>query len=275
MNHTIAGAVLAATLSASPALAQSTSGTWNDLPDRFQLDVGYFRIEANTLLRYQGLSGTGGEIDFENDLGVSPNADTFWIDGTWRVGRRHQVKLAFTRLSRDRPGYTLQRNFTWGGQQYTAGLTANTETGANIWGGYYRFAAVRKDRFEIGPAIGIGHLKITAGIQATGTGTGGRTLDQSASTGNITGAVGGYASGWPARRLSLTGDFLYIKVNPGNSEASVTDWRLGANYYFFRTAGLGVQYKYGRYKYDRGILTAELGGEVTYEGLQAFVTFRF
>ena len=87
--------------------------------------------------------------------------------------------------------------------------------------------------------------------------------------------MGAYASARPAKRLVLPTDFLYIKVSPGESEASVTDWRVGANYYFFRNAGLGAQYKYNKYRYDRGILSTELGGEVTYDGLQVFLTFLF
>jgi hypothetical protein len=64
-------------------------------------------------------------------------------------------------------------------------------------------------------------------------------------------------------------------VTPGNTDASVTDWRVGADYYFFRHAGLGVQYKYNKYTYDRGILVSKLGGEVTYKGFQVFLSFLF
>ena len=64
-------------------------------------------------------------------------------------------------------------------------------------------------------------------------------------------------------------------MTPGSSEASVTDWRLGADYYFFRNAGLGVQYKYDRYSYDHGILVSKLGGEITYKGFQVFLSFLF
>jgi len=64
-------------------------------------------------------------------------------------------------------------------------------------------------------------------------------------------------------------------VTPGNSEASVTDWRIGADYYFFRNAGVGVQYKYDRYSYDQGILVSKLGGEITYKGVQVFLSFLF
>ena len=266
---------LAASLCGPAAFGQSAENTWNGLPDRFQVDTGYFRLSADTVLRFNGSAGSG-DVDFEKDLGVDQDVDTFWANGRWRVGRRHQLELAFTRLSRDRDDFSLQRDFTWGGETYSAGLQASTTTGTDILGGYYRFAAYRSDRFEIGPTVGIGYLWLDARVRATGT-VGGvsRSLDESANTGSITGAVGGYASAWLAERLVARADFLYIKVSPGDSEASVSDWRIGADYYFLRNAGLGVQYKYNRYSYDRGVLVSELGGEITYQGFQAFVSFLF
>jgi hypothetical protein len=277
--RTVIGGVLAAALAAAPAFAQS-SGTWNDLPDRFQIDTGYFRMSANTVLRYNGPRGGSGEVDFEEDLGLDPTVDTFWVDGRWRVGRRHQLQLGFTQSNRTTQDYTLERDFTWGGQVYNAGLSATTSGNAKILGGYYRFAIVRNDRVEIGPTIGVGYLWLDARIRATGTvttpgGTETRSLDESASTGSITGAVGGYVEVWPAKRFVLRGDFLYVKVTPENSEASVTDWRVAADWYFARNVGLGVQYKYNNYSYDRGILVSELGGELGYKGFQVFATFRF
>jgi hypothetical protein len=266
------GGVLAASLLTSPAFAESPSGTWNGLSDRFQIDTGYFRLNSDTRLRYNG----SANVDFERDLGVDENVDTFWVDGTWRVGRRHQLKLGYTRLSRERAGFTLEREFTWGGETYEAGLSADTSTGSDILGGYYRFAIVRNDRFEIGPTVGVGYIWLDARVEATGTvGGASRTLDESASTGSVTGAVGAYASGWLTKRLVARGDVLYIKVSPGDSEASVIDWRIGADYYFFENAGLGVQYKYNKYTYDRGILVTKLGGEITYQGFQVFLSFLF
>jgi hypothetical protein len=271
----VLGGVLAAALMVSPAFSESSSGTWNGLPDRFQIDTGYFRLTADTRLRYNGAPGSG-DINFENDLGVDENVDTFWIDGTWRVGRRHQVKLSYTQLSRDRAGFSLERDFTWGGESYEAGLSASTRTGSDILGAYYRFALVRNDRFEIGPTVGVGYLWLDARVQATGTIAGAsRTLDRSARTGSVTGAVGGYANGWLTKRLVTHADFLYIKVTPGETDASVTDWRVGADYYFLRNAGLGVQYKYNKYTYDRGVLVSKLGGEITYQGFQVFLSFLF
>jgi hypothetical protein len=279
--RSVVGAAVGAVLLAAPLWAQSPTEEWNGLPDRFQIDTGYFRIDSRAVLRFQGGSGTSGQVDFENDLGVDPNANTFWVDASWRLGRRHQIKLAYTKYDREGAGRTLTRDFVWGGQTFNAGLVANSVTGSDILGGYYRFALVRTPQFEIGPAIGVGHLWLSAGIRATGTVTGpggeeeDRTLDRSGTTGSITGAVGGYATAWPAKRLQLVGDFLYIKANLGETEASVTDWRVGANVYPFRNAGLGVQYKFNKYTLDREILSSSLGGEIEFEGFQAFLSFKF
>jgi hypothetical protein len=279
LTRSILGGVLAAALLVTPVFAQSPSGAWNDVPDRFQIDTGYFHLSADTVLRFNATPGSG-DVSLEKDLGLGKDVNTFWLDATWRVGRRHQLKVGFTRLSRDRSNYTLGRDFTWGGQTYNAGLSANPSTGADILGGYYQFAAYRNDRFEIGPAVGIGYLWLNARIQASGTitgpgGTESRNLDESASIGSITGAVGGYTNAWLMKRLVARADFLYFKVSPGNTTASITDWRLGADYWFFRNAGVGVQYKYDKYSYDQGILVSKLGGALTYKGFQVFVTFRF
>jgi hypothetical protein len=108
----VLGGVLAASLLVSPAFAQSSSSAWNGLSDRFQIDTGYFRISAHTVLRYNGAQGSG-DIDFENDLGVGENADTFWLDATWRVGMRHKLKLAYTKL--DPSGATTRCSATSAG----------------------------------------------------------------------------------------------------------------------------------------------------------------
>ncbi len=274
----LCGAALMALL-AVPACAESPAATGSDLPDRFQIDAGGFRIAADTNLTYN-LGGQAGRVDFENELDVPANATTFWLDATWRVGRRHQLKLGFTRSSRQGNGVELQRDITWGGQVFNAGLTATGETKADILAGYYRFALLRRDRFEIGPAVGFGYLWMSASIRATGTvagapGAASGTIERSGTTGSVTGDLGAYFNGWLSRRLVARGDLLYVLVKPGNSEASVTDGRLGLYWYPWRNVGFGAQYKYYKYRYDRGIASASLGGSLRFHGAQGYVSFLF
>ena len=79
MTRNIPGALLAAVFLASPALAQS-SETWNGLPDRFQIDTGYYRMDAATILRLNGSGIGGSDIDFERDLGVGPEVAQSWTE---------------------------------------------------------------------------------------------------------------------------------------------------------------------------------------------------
>jgi len=128
--------------------------------------------------------------------------------------------------------------------------------------------------FEKDLGLDIGYLWLNAEIRATGTiGDASRSLDHSKDTGSITGALGGYTNGWITKRLVARADFLYIKVSPGDRKASNTDWRLGADYYFFPNAGLGVQCKYNEYTYDGN--SDQLGGEVVYKGFPVFLSFLF
>ena len=266
---------------AAAALPASAAATRNALPDRFQVDTGWFRIDSNTVLWLQNGAGIRSEVNFEDDLGLSPHASTFWVDATWRPGRRHQLKLSFTKLSRESQSKVLSRSFTWNDKEFSAGLSATGSAGTNITSGYYRFSLVRNDRFEIGPAIGVGYLTLTAGISAEGTlvvpgfAPQAVRLDESGSYGHITGDIGAFVNVWASRNAVVRGDFLYIVVKPGETRASVTDSRVAFDYYPWTHVGLGAQYKYNKYSYDQGIRTASLGGNLTYKGAQVYLSFLF
>jgi hypothetical protein len=286
MLKTLAAAVLTVLVSV-PALAQAPppsgggTGTWNGLPDRFQVDTGFFRINADTNLRASGGVVPATDVSFEDDLGLSPNASTFWVDATWRLGRRHQLKFGYTKLSRDSQSLILGRAFNWDDKVYAAGLSASASLSNSITSAYYRFALIKSDRLEIGPAVGFGYLTIAAGIRATGTvavaggGTRSVTLDQSKSVGQMTGDVGAFFNGWLSKKVVVRGDFLYVKVTSGKTTAAVTDGRLALDAYPSKHLGFGVQYKYNKFNVDRGILDAKVGGSLTFQGPQIYASFLF
>jgi hypothetical protein len=91
--NTLGGGVLTVGVLVSPALAQSPSA-WNGLSERFGIDTGNFGLNAHNVLSFNG-----DNVDFERDLGLEESVDTFWVDATWRVGRRHQLKLSYTRFA--------------------------------------------------------------------------------------------------------------------------------------------------------------------------------
>jgi len=272
-------AALAATavLLAGPALAQPA--TFSDVPDHYRLEAGGFHIGSDTELTLNTTGGSRPPVNFES-LNVPDSATRFYVEGFWRVGRRHQVSLSWYKNGRDGDPTTVQRDFTWGDRVITAGSTATGHVSSSYLSGVYRFAAYKNDRFEVGPSVGIGHLSLTAGISGTASvsgvsGSASGPFDISRDTGQITGDVGGYFYWWPIRRLLVRGDMRYIIVKPENSEAAVTDGRGALIYHPWRNFGAGLQYNYTKFRYDRDILSTELGGKLRYSGVQVVLSAAF
>jgi opacity protein-like surface antigen len=289
--RTLAIALFGFTAVTMPALAQAptaapppqpaTKQSWNGLPDRFQIDAGYFRVEMATGLRLEGTVGPANEVSFEKDLGVSDTADTYWLDATIRMSRRNSFKISYISVTREGQPQSLTRDFTWDDKTYSAGLTASGTIGMDVISSYFRFAITKRDRFEAGIATGLGYLQLRAGIKAQGslTGPGGEVekvnLDDSGKLGVPTGDIGGYFTAWLTKRVVMRGDFLYFLIRPQDAEASVTDWRVGVDYYPLRNVGVGVQYKYNEFRYQQGIEQGNLGGTVSFQGLQVYGSFLF
>jgi hypothetical protein len=274
----VVGWAAVALLLAAPATPQSSAG-YSDVPDRFRVEAGGFRVGSDTELTFSSAGVLRPPVNFEG-LDLPENSTRFYIEGFWRPWRRHQFSLSWFRHDREGDPTTVQRELTWGDRVVTVGTTVRGRVDSNYFSGVYRFAAYKNDRFEIGPALGLGHLSIDAGISgdATATGTGGaasRPFDISKDLGQITGDLGGYFYWWPARRLLVRGDLRYIIVTPENSEASVTDGRVSAVYHPWRKVGLGLQYTYTKFRYDRDILSTELGGRLRYSGGQVVLSASF
>jgi hypothetical protein len=268
------GVAAAAFVSASSALAQLAD--YSDVPDRFRIEAGGFRIGAETELSFNTTGGIRPPVDFEA-LNVPDSTTRFYIEGFWRPWRRHQFSLSWYRNKRDGDPTTVQRDIVWGDRVITAGATVTGRVSSSYLSGVYRFAAYKNDRFEIGPAVGLGHLSIEAGIegQLSASGSAGsvsQPFDVSRDLGQVTGDLGAYFYWWAARRLQVRGDLRYIIVKPENSEASITDGRGAIVYHVTRNVGVGFQYTYTKFRYDRDILSTELGGRLRYRGGQVVVS---
>jgi hypothetical protein len=273
----IGGLAAVMLLLATSSFAQPAE--YSDVPDRFRLEVGGFRIGADTELTFNTTGGVRPPVDFES-LDVPDSTTRFYVEGFWRPWRRHQFSLSWYRNARESSTNTVDREFTWGDLVVTAGASATGHVSTSYFSGVYRFAVYKNDRFEIGPALGIGYLSIEAGIGGhvsvtTPLGTVSIPFDVSKSLGQPTGDLGGYLYWWPLRRLLVRGDFRYIIVKPENSEASIADGRAAVVYHPWRNIGIGLQYYYTKFRYDRDIFSSELGGALRYSGGQVVLSGAF
>jgi len=263
---------------AGPPAAQPLPAA-SDVPDTFRLEVGGFRLGSDTQLTLNTTGGSRPPVDFES-LDVPETATRFYVEGFWRPWRRHQFSLSFYRVNRDGDPTTLQREIVWGDRVLTAGTTARARVASSYWSGVYRFAAYKNDRVEVGPAVGLGLLSLEAGIagEITAAGAAGsesERFDVSRSRNQPTGDLGAYVYWWPLPRLLVRGDMRYIFVSPGDSEASITDGRAAVLYHPLRNLGVGLQYTYTKFRYERDVLSTDLGGHLRYSGGQLVVSAAF
>jgi hypothetical protein len=257
---------------AAPAYSQSSA---TDVADRFYLEVGGFSLAADSNLRLSSARLGGTEIDFETELDLPERATVAFLDAYWRVGRRHMVHADFVAVGREGGGRTLNREIEWGGQVYPVGVRLQGRVDSDYLSGTYRFAAYRNDSFEIGPSLGFGYVWVKAGINVTVGGGEIGLVDREQTTGSVTGNLGVYSRWWPTRRLLFRSDIRYIKVKPENSEAELLDFSAGLTYYPWQKVGFGAHYSYDKLRYDRDILSSELGGSYRYSGVQILASFAF
>jgi len=259
-------------LPVSPARAQSANAT--DVPDRFQFEAGGFNMFVSTNMVFNSLTLGGTTVNFEKDLNLPDTAQRGFVEGYWRLARRHQLSISYSRLNRTGSGVSLSHDINWGGNVFPAGATAMGTLDSSFFSGTYRFAVYRNSSFEVGPAVGFGYLKLTAGINATFSvgGPQGKnvstTLNPETNETTPTGDIGGYANWWLAKRWYARGDLRYIIVKPENTTASITEGRGSVTWYPWTHFGIGGQYEYTKFRFDRTLLSASLGGNYRYDGVQ-------
>lgn len=265
---------LVVVLPGAEALAQETD---TDVPQTFWLELGGFRVSSNTDLVLNG-SNPGDDVNFERDLKLPNDTTQGYLEFFWRPWNRHQFSANWTRVQRDGGTVTLERDVEWGDVTFPLGVEIAGTNDTDFLSAAYRWSLYKSDKFEIGPAIGIGYIwidaSLTGRVRVGDIDLGGpQTVAGSASS--ITGDVGAFFYWWPGQRWMVRGDFRYIAVGLDDADAAIGEGRASVTWYPWRRVGIGAQYAYTSLEYKRGVALTELGGKIQYDGLQIMVSLAF
>ena len=264
---------LAVSLPAGQALAQETD---TDVSQTLWFEIGGFRVASSTNFRLSG-SQPGDDVDLERDLNLPNSTTQAYLEAFWRLGRRHQVSVNWTRVKRNGERAAIQEDIEWGDVVFPVGIETSGTNDSDFISGAYRFSLFKNEKFEIGPAIGIGHVwidaSLTGRVQIGEELSGERTVTGTASS--ITGDIGGFFYWWPSRRWMARGDLRYIAVGLDNADAAIAEGRASITWYPWRQDGIGAQYAYTKLEYTRDFVVTELGGALQYDGLQVLVSVAF
>ena len=267
------------------ALAQEESPETEEAPSRylypsFQMGAGAFASFFNTDVRLDSDGfGSGTPINLEDDLGFDTQRFDFRAGGYVRLGGRHRIDFGYFGFSR-RSDALLTDEIRFGGGLFAADTEVTSTFATHFIGAGYRYSFLAEPKVEVAASVGVSALFLEAGMDAGVTSVFSIPLPPSARVPVVRKTsvyplpkLGLDVAYEPVSRLILRGRAAGI-YSPGIAgvTASVADWSVSTEYYFFRNVGLGVGYNWSNLRVeDYGSLPLDV--RYRYSGLLLYGVF--
>lgn len=237
---TTAACVLALVIAGRTAYAQ-------DKPESLVIRGGGLVADFGSNLRLDASSGQGTDVNFENDLGFTNWRTSWFVDGQWRISRRHRLFASFVDVRRDAAKANISRPITIGGTTYQIGSNLQAFIDTSYLQFDYGFALVSNPHTDIVATIGISSVKVHTGAGLQLSTTGGsisRSLTSDAEDRSIFPVPGVQFSFRPGK-VAITGYTRFIKATLEGVTESSWDGRLGIEVPVGH-AGFGAGYYWNR-----------------------------
>ena len=238
--------------------------------ERASILLGTFLTDRDTSARLDSNSGSGSDVDLEDDLGLEGSTNVARLGGYWWLNDRHRFDGSYFDLSRN-ASKRLEKTIDFGDETYTISTVVNVNSDLTVVKADYTFAMLSRDR---------GYLGITGGLYVSQT-----TLELSVANSStseeqdvtaplpVIGLRGDYAIN---DRFTLRGAVQIFDYSADNVDGRLTDFYVGADY------GIGDHWAVGlawnevsmnlSAETDRGLEGALDWG---YDGLMVYAKFDF
>ncbi len=248
---------------------------------RFEAIVGGQVADFQTDVKLDATATVAGTpVNFEGDVGFNENAGTAWAGALWRISRRNQVEVDWTRAQRTVVQRELQRDIRFGGETFGAGVDVNASLDSWIIGGAYRFAIVSTPVVELGPLLGVMAVNLSTGMELSGfvPGLEDDTSEDVERDATVTAPAvlpGAFVSLRAHPRLKIRARGGYISADFGNIDGQIFMAQTGADFRISRWFGVGGSYSYNRLSV--AVDESEFRGEIryTFSGPQIYAIFTF
>ncbi len=239
--RTLAGALSGLCLAFWPAFSAAAAEAGSDnLPWKtweFALG-GYLTTHDSTLRVDSDSTGSGTEIDLEDDLGFNKSLETVRFDATWRFRPRHRADFSYYHLSRD-AFRTLDRTIKIGNTIFPINTTVASELDMTVYKASYSYSVIQNARFDVGLAAGLHILDLEESITAEGVG------NSESSTLLAPLPVLGLRGDWAMTpRVFLKANVDVFAVSVEGTRGRLTDALVAVEYDAFKHFGVGLGYNY-------------------------------
>jgi len=163
------------------ALAASCcASAWggNSIEDTHIFRIGAYEQDIDVMGGVTREGEQGVDLDFDRVLGLEDSSTTFFFSYQWRFGEKWSLQALYSDMSSD-GSKVATRDFTWNGQDYTAGLELDTDFNLDTYLVAVNYSFVRNERVEFGVGFGLHAFDIETDIDVKAsidnvTDTGGR-----------------------------------------------------------------------------------------------------
>ena len=208
----------------------------NQNSERASIMLGAFVTDRQSSTRLDSDSGSGTEIDMEDDLGLESSTSVARLGGYVWLGERHRLDGAVFDLSRS-ASFPIQETIDFGDETFAINTVVESEWDLKIVKADYTFAVLARDR---------GFLGVTAGLYIADTAI---SLSQAtlgrAESEDVTaplplfGLRGDYVIN---DRITLRGAAQVFAFESEDVDGHLSDFYVGADYGFGQRMAVGLAY---------------------------------
>jgi hypothetical protein len=249
--------------------------------DILNLKLGGFLSEFDTVAGVTGPNGGDPKLDFE-DLGLDSDQTSFRGELMWRFASRHRVILGY---------YSFERSGTADAQErieiddpdeglivIDAGVSVDSEFDWRLVPLSYAYSFYKTDELELAGSLGVHWVDVKLGVSgiATLNGVSDQFVAESESASGPLPVLGLRADYAITPRWLLGGHAQYFGLDYDDYSGDLLDLRLHTEYWFTDSFSAGVGYTWYNINVTNDLGSGyELDVEYNYNGLEAFVGFRF
>ena len=243
--------------------------------DRFKISAGFFAATTTTDIELGNSAGgpIGSKIDFEKDLGLKRNVETFLANFQWRISRRWRMDFSYYQLNRS-SSKSLERTINFGDHTYNVNATVSSFFNNTIYRASFGYAILAKPTAELGLLIGAHTLQSSLGVGLTAGGAGVAYKDNFNFTAPLPdfGIWGGVAL---SKRFALNGEFDYLSVAAGNFKGEIVGYNAELSFKALKQLDLSLGYTGFNFAIDANTDNQNAHVGWGYNGPSLTVDFRF
>jgi hypothetical protein len=236
---------------------------------RFSVGVGAFFTDRDSRARIDGDSGSGTDVDLENDLGLDKSDTVIRVDGYWRFAEKHRIDLSAFDLSRS-ASKLIEKDIVWGDTTYPVSTQVDAELDLAIYKLAYTWEFLKRGRSFLGATAGLYVMDIGTSLSASTLAS--RESHDVTAPLPVFGLRGEYRF---ADRWSLRGSAEVFVIEYGDYDGSLYDFFAGLD--FSITDNIAVGVGINSVELDVGVTKGSFQGNLDwkYDGALAYLKFDF